>query len=87
MEASTPIELGRAVQEARTSLGLTQAEAAQQANVSRRWLIEVERGHHNAQIGKVLALLQSLGQTLAVVPHELPAGRSELDEIIEGTLR
>ena len=61
--------------------------AAKKAGVSRRWLIELERGHGNAQIGKVLAALQALGLTLEVVPHELPTGRSELDDIIEGTLR
>ena len=86
-DAGTPIELGRAVQRARARLGLTQAEAAKKAGVSRRWLIELERGHGNAQIGKVLAALQALGLTLEVVPHELPTGRSELDDIIEGTLR
>lgn len=86
-DAGTPIELGRAVQRARTRLGLTQAEAAKKAGVSRRWLIELERGHGNAQIGKVLAALQALGLTLEVVPHELPTGHSELDDIIEGTLR
>ncbi|HHU38528.1 MAG TPA: helix-turn-helix transcriptional regulator [Propionibacterium sp.] len=86
-EAGTPIEVGRAVQHARARLGLTQAEAAQKAGVSRRWLIELERGHGNAQLGKVLATLHALGLTLQVVPHEVPTGRSELDDIVEGTLR
>lgn len=85
-DAGTPIELGRAVQRARAKLGLTQAEAAQRAGVSRRWFIELERGHGNAQVGKVLAALHALGLTLEVVPHEVPKGRSELDDIIDGTL-
>lgn len=84
---ATPIELGRAVQRAREDLGLTQAELAARAHVSRRWLIEVERGHDNAQVGKVMALLHSLGFAFQVVPREIPTGRSELDDIVEGTLR
>ena len=55
--------------------------------MSRRWLIEVERGHDNAQLGKVIAVLHSLGLTLEVAPHDLPMGRSELDDIVEATLR
>lgn len=86
-DTGTPIELGRAVQRARAELGLTQAEAAKKAGVSRRWLIELERGHGNAQLGKVLAALHALGLSLRVVRHEPPSGPSELDDIVEGTLR
>ncbi len=86
-DAATPIELGRAIQRAREDAGLTQAELAQSANDTRRWLIEVERGHDNAQVGKVMALLHHLGLTLQVVPHDLPSGHSELDDIVEATLR
>lgn len=78
----TSIELGRAIQEARLQAGLTQGDLARKAAVSRRWLIEVERGHDNAQLGKVLHLLRVVGLGLDVEPAELP-DNDELDDWIE----
>ncbi|MDR1791251.1 MAG: helix-turn-helix domain-containing protein [Propionibacteriaceae bacterium] len=57
----TPLTLGRAVQERRSELGLTQQQLADQAFVSRHWLIDLERGAEGASIGKVLMVLHVLG--------------------------
>lgn len=78
----TAVELGRVIQEARARAGLTQEDLARRAAVSRRWLIEVERGHDNAQLGKVLHLLRVVGLGLDAMPREVP-DNGELDDWIE----
>ena len=82
----TPAELGAAVHAARLTAGLTQEEAARKAAVSRRWLIELERGHSNAQLGKVLHVLRILGLGVQLVPVPLDAP-NELDDLTEGFLK
>lgn len=80
----TAAELGRAVREARLRAGLTQEEAANRAAVSRRWFIDLERGHSNAQLGKVLHTMATLGLGLEVVPVSLPQ-RNSLDDLVESS--
>lgn len=82
----TPAELGAAVHAARIAAGLTQAEAAEKSAVSRRWFIELERGHSNAQIGKILHVLGVLGYAVELVPTNSPAN-NELDDLTEGFLK
>lgn len=41
-------ELGLAIRDTRRSAGLTQLQLSQEANVSRRWLIAVEKGEAQA---------------------------------------
>lgn len=60
-------ELGVAVREKRTTLGLSQAEAARQAGVSREWVISLERGKPNVQLGQVFDLLAVLDLSLSLV--------------------
>lgn len=82
----TPGELGRAVHDARVKAGLTQAELASRAAVSRRWLIELERGHSNAQLAKVFVVLRALDLGLALV--EAPAHSvNALDDFVEESFR
>jgi|CXWJ01.1.fsa_nt_gi transcriptional regulator with XRE-family HTH domain len=82
----TSAELGAVVHEARVAAGLTQAEAARRAAVSRKWLIELEQGHSNAQLGKVLHTLRSLGLTIEIAPAPVVV-RNELDDLTESFLR
>jgi DNA-binding XRE family transcriptional regulator len=53
---------------ARKKLGLRQEDLAELVGVSRKWLIEFERGKASAEIGLVLKLFQQLGIVLAIVP-------------------
>ena len=63
-------DLGAAIRAARRRGGLTQAELADRAGVSRQWLVAVEKGHHRAEIGKVLAVAGVADLDL----HTRPAG-------------
>ena len=54
-------ELGQAIREYRKSRHLTIATLSGLANVSPRFLSELERGKETAEIGKVLKVLQTLG--------------------------
>lgn len=80
--AGTAAELGSVVREARLRAGLTQEDAAHEAAVSRRWLIDLERGHSNAQLGKVLHTMAALGLRIEIVPVTMPE-RNSLDDLVE----
>lgn len=74
---TTPQDLGAAVRDARTSAQLTQAELAERADVSREWLIGLERGTRpRAELTKILGVLAALDQPLML-------GREEQDEAQE----
>lgn len=57
----TPLDLGFGVRDARMAVGLTQAELAEKAGVSREWLNGVERGKRpRAEVGQLLDVLMAL---------------------------
>ncbi len=70
MQVQTMAELGALVREARERAGMTQAELAQRARVSREWLLKVEAGRTSAEMPRVLAVLAELGLVLDVHPQE-----------------
>ncbi|MBM7516574.1 helix-turn-helix domain-containing protein [Nocardioides nitrophenolicus] len=70
--------LGPAVRDARLRAGLTQAALADEAGVSRGWLIRFEAGLPNAEPVTVLRLLRSLGLVLSLSP--LSATEGVLDD-------
>jgi HTH-type transcriptional regulator / antitoxin HipB len=53
--------LAVAVKGRRLELGLSQAQIADQARVSRQWINEFEAGKPTAELGLVLRLLDALG--------------------------
>lgn len=53
--------IGGVVRRARKEQGLTQAEVARRAGVSRVFVIDLEAGHPRAELGKALAVLDVLG--------------------------
>jgi transcriptional regulator with XRE-family HTH domain len=59
-------DLGAAFRAARRRAGLTQAELADRAGVSRQWLVAVERGHDRAEIGKILSVAGAVHLELRV---------------------
>ncbi|MDR1236682.1 MAG: helix-turn-helix domain-containing protein [Propionibacteriaceae bacterium] len=67
-EVRTVQQLGAAVRQARLDARLTQAELAERAGVSRRWLSMVENGQNRgAEFTKVSKALAVLGKQFAVV--------------------
>ena len=67
-DAVTPMYLGRVVRKLRKEAGLTQAELASRARVTRWWVSAVENGKTTVELGKVMVLLHHLGHKLAVLP-------------------
>ena len=79
-------ELAAAVRGRRLGLGLSQAELAVRAHVSRQWLSQFEAGKPTAELGLVLALLDALGLRLGVETVEdaaRPRGGVDLDVLLE----
>ncbi|WP_293785908.1 helix-turn-helix domain-containing protein [uncultured Aeromicrobium sp.] len=64
----TPADLGAEIRAARHRTGLTQADLAARAGVSRAWLIRLESGHPRAEIGAVLRVLDTLGLAITLTP-------------------
>ncbi len=56
--------LAAAVRGRRRDLGLTQAELATRAGVSRKWVYEFEAGKPSAELRLILRVLDALGVTL-----------------------
>ena len=73
--------LGMLLREQRRRRGLTQAQLARRAGVSRQWLSSLERGREGAELGRVLRTLASAGIVLKF--EERPAPDLDLDAIIE----
>lgn len=80
MKVGNCTALGGAIYQRRIELSLTQAELARKANVSRQWLVAVERGKDTAEVGRVLAVIRVLGLQLELTPT---TGR-DLDAITDG---
>ena len=75
----TPVELGAVIRDARERHSWTQTDLAQRANVTRQWVIRMEKGRHDkAEVGLVLAVLNALEVSLHVgeilESAERPAG-------------
>lgn len=57
-------ELGLIVRDARKQQGLTQEDLAGLTGTGRRFISDLEQGKETAELGKVLAVLASLGLAL-----------------------
>lgn len=64
MQVNATRDLAAGVRGRRTSLGLSQAELARRAGVSRPWLSEVEAGKPTVEFGRIIRLLDALGLSL-----------------------
>jgi len=67
-------DVAAAVRGRRQDLGLSQAELAQRAGVSRKWVYEFEGGKSTAELGLVLRVLEEL--ELGLELDEASAGAS-----------
>lgn len=80
MKIGNSTALGGAIYQRRTDLGLTQADVARRANVSRQWLVAVEHGKDTSEVGRLLAVIRVLGLQLELTP--MTGG--DLDMIVDG---
>jgi y4mF family transcriptional regulator len=82
MRLNSTRDLGLHVRDIRRRLGLTQAQLAESAQVSRRWLSDLEAGKATAEVGLVFKVLHALGLALDVSPVEFGPGDVDLDEVL-----
>lgn len=79
-------DLAAAVRGRRRDLGLSQAELAARAGVSRKWIYQFEAGKPTAELRLILRVLDALGLVLDVTYDEATAGEQtagDLDALIE----
>lgn len=77
-------DLGLYVRDRRRDLGVTQAQLAQSAGVSRRWLLGLENGKPTTQIGLVFRTLEALDLLIDVRPDAPAPGAVDLDALLRG---
>ncbi len=70
----TPAQIGLFVRNTRRKMGVTQKELALTSNTGLRFIGDLERGKPTCQIGKVVAVLQTLGIQIDLIP---PIGSAE----------
>ncbi len=70
MEVHTVRDLGAAVRQARRRRGMSQAELAERAGVSREWLVRLEQGHPRLETQLVLDTLAAVGLTVLTTSKE-----------------
>jgi HTH-type transcriptional regulator / antitoxin HipB len=80
-------ELAAAMRGRRTDLGMSQAELAKHAGVSRKWIYEFEAGKPTAEFGLLLRVLDALGLGIELTPRNRMADAAEttvdLDAVID----
>ncbi len=77
-----PSEIGVALQGLRRSLGVTQAELAGRARVTRKWISEMENGKATAEVGVLCRVLAALDARIEIV--HAPSQRVSLSDIVGG---
>ncbi|ACZ20820.1 Helix-turn-helix protein [Sanguibacter keddieii DSM 10542] len=77
------IELGPALRERRERAGLTQAQLALRANVSRAFVIDIERGRRpRAELTRVLAVMRALDSAITLVDHQAQTAEEALADLL-----
>ena len=75
-----PSEVGAALQGLRRSLGVTQAELAGRARVTRKWISEMENGKATAEVGVLCRVLAALEARVEIV--HAPSQRPSLRDVV-----
>ena len=70
----TPEKIGELVKTARQGMGVTQRSLALTSGTGMRFIIELEKGKPTCQLGKVLAVMNTLGISISV---SIPAGSTK----------
>jgi HTH-type transcriptional regulator/antitoxin HipB len=79
-------DLAVCIKQARNDRGWTQAQLAEQAGVSRDWVIGLEAGKASVELGLVLRTMKALGLPLSISPQpnaNESSGGINLDEILK----
>jgi HTH-type transcriptional regulator / antitoxin HipB len=80
-------DLAAAMRGRRTDLGMSQAELAKRAGVSRKWIYEFEAGKPTAEFGLLLRVLGALGLGIELASSNRMADAAEtmvdLDAVID----
>lgn len=76
-----PYELGAALRDLRRQQGLTQADLAERAGTSRRWVCDTENGKVPLGIRLLCQVIHHLGYEITLVPSPTP--RIDLDAHIQ----
>ena len=71
MRIRTEDDFGAVARQRRHDLGLSQADLAQRAGVTRQWLVRFERGNTEVTLSKAFAVLRELDLLLSADPAEL----------------
>ncbi len=89
-EINSILDLASLARGRRQALGLSQAELASRANVSRQWVSAFESGRPGSELRLILRLLEALELRLSVDPLEdprndrpAPPGTVDLDALLE----
>ena len=83
MQFRTARDIGALIRDQRKKQELGQAELAEKIGVSRRWVMEVERGKPRAEIGLVLKALEALNLNVLIDSQAniSPKSGEEIDSI------
>src|ERR1700732_1709483 len=88
----TPRDLGSAIRDRRRRLNLDQDDLAKQIGVSRKWIIDVEKGKPGVEIGRILLTRDPLGVQLPLDTGEITSGAdlalpavpvADIDKVLE----
>jgi y4mF family transcriptional regulator len=64
----TAAEIGKLIRDTRKELGVTQKDLALTSGTGMRFIIDLERGKDTCEIGKALAILNTLGIKITFTP-------------------
>lgn len=78
----TALDLARAIRSRRRALGWSQEHLADEAGVSRQWVVAVEGGKELAALGPVLRAIAALGLTIDLVDAPPLHGEVDLDAVL-----
>ena len=64
----TPEQIGKLIRDTRKKLGVTQKDLALTSGTGMRFIIDLEKGKETCEIGKALAILNTLGVKMTLPP-------------------
>ena len=64
----TPSQIGKLIRDTRKSLGVTQKDLALTSGTGIRFIVDLEKGKETCEIGKTLAILNTLGIRITLMP-------------------
>lgn len=84
MRIDSPDDLAKYLRARRLAAGLSQAELATRAGVSRRWLADLEAGKSSVELGLTIRVVAALGQRIEI--REGSRAGFDLDDYLEPSI-